>query len=434
VPCHPVIWCRIIFRESTGYGKIVKHLKGVSLPTLLVALSLLVLLVPAWNSYAFAQARDPRQEARLHFGIFHLSPAISITDVGVDSNVYNAADEPKSDFTFSVTPRSTIWVPYRKRALLTADVGVGFLYYKDARNQRSTSPSVNLQGELYARRITLSVQSGWSSTFRQPTVEIEQRVRNNTENLGAGVKFTVGRGLSVGTAVYRQTLSFDDGTVFQGSDLRTELNRREQGVRLAVLEQVTSLTTVGLVAETRQERFEFSPDRDADGYRVAATFALAEKAVVAGTAEVGFRHVKPNDPKVPAFDGLVARVGLTNRLPGSFQTGIGWDRDMHYSFSGEEPYYLSNALSARLSRQIGGSFNASFTAGRNQASYRAPLDSALVAGRRETTKSYTVDVGYAFRRNTTMGVAVTRNRRTTESSTDRQFNNTRAGAYLNYVF
>src|SRR5262245_11594151 len=40
-----------------------------------------------------------------------LYPAISLRDVGTDSNVYNEGTSPKEDFTYTVTPRLFAVVP-----------------------------------------------------------------------------------------------------------------------------------------------------------------------------------------------------------------------------------------------------------------------------------------------------------------------------------
>ena len=131
-----------------------------------------------------------------------------------------------------------------------------------------------------------------------------------------------------GFSAYRSTTRFDEDESVAGFNLSDRLDRAEQGLRLVVLERLTSLTTVGLIVETREDRFERAPDRDADGYRVAGTIVLAEKALISGTAEIGYRHVKPNDDLVPAFNGLVSRIAVSNRIGGSTAISLGWDRDM----------------------------------------------------------------------------------------------------------
>ena len=57
------------------------------------------------------------------------------------------------------------------------------------------------------------------------------RVKQHNDSLGAGVRFAMQRGLSVGVAAYRQTIRFGDDAIFSGINLGDRLNRSEQGVR-----------------------------------------------------------------------------------------------------------------------------------------------------------------------------------------------------------
>ena len=241
------------------------------------------------------------------------------------------------------------------------------------------------------------------------------------------------RGLSIGFSAYRSTTRFDEDESVAGFNLSDRLDRAEQGLRLVVLERLTSLTTVGLIVETREDRFERAPDRDADGYRVAGTIVLAEKALISGTAEIGYRHVKPNDDLVPAFNGLVSRIAVSNRIGGSTAISLGWDRDMQYSFSETRPFYLTNAVSARVRRHVAGQFDTSVGAVRNRATYRSLLG-VVVEGNRELLTTYTADIGYRVNRDSRLALGVTHNRRSSTLADSRTYSNTLAGLSLNYVF
>ena len=56
---------------------------------------------------------DVRSEARSHLGPFYFTPGVRLKELGVDSNVFNAAGEQKSDFTFTLAPTLNVSVPIR---------------------------------------------------------------------------------------------------------------------------------------------------------------------------------------------------------------------------------------------------------------------------------------------------------------------------------
>ena len=49
----------------------------------------------------------------VRLGPVWVNPRLALTNVGIDSNVYNrpAAEGPESDFTVTVTPSADLWLP-----------------------------------------------------------------------------------------------------------------------------------------------------------------------------------------------------------------------------------------------------------------------------------------------------------------------------------
>ena len=72
---------------------------------------------------------DVRRSYPIHAGPFYLRPALSLKEMGVDTNVFNTAGEQKSDFTFTLTPQIDVAVPVARRALVKATLGTDVVYY-----------------------------------------------------------------------------------------------------------------------------------------------------------------------------------------------------------------------------------------------------------------------------------------------------------------
>jgi len=402
-----------------------------------VAVCLAMVGAPGLNQVALAQqarGADPRENASMRLGILYLTPSLSIDRLGYESNVLNTSGEPKADFTASVTPRTQIWVPFAKRALLTTNADVSFLYYQDTTARRSVNPSINTAAELYARRVTFLMEAGTARTFRQPNAEIETQVKQRNDTLGAGIRLAMFRGLSLGVSAFNRTTSYEDDASLAGVSLSEALDRTEKGLRITLSERLTSLTTVGLSFETREDRFDRALNRNGDGYLVAGTIALAAKALVSGNVEVGYRKVNPESPLVPEFSGLMAKVAVESRLAGAYQLSLGWDRDLQYSFDQSRGNYVSNGFSARLRKQVASQFDASLGASRNLSSYRNLLDDAGPGLSRERTMTYVADIGYRLRQDSRLAFGVTRTTRDSTIAESRQYSTMFAGLSLNYVF
>src|SRR6185503_5997430 len=79
---------------------------------------------------------EVRKEARAHLGPFYATPTIALKELGVDSNVFNAAGEPESDFTFTATPVADVWVPVARRALFQLTGGSDLVWYANFNSER----------------------------------------------------------------------------------------------------------------------------------------------------------------------------------------------------------------------------------------------------------------------------------------------------------
>src|SRR5262245_10625440 len=91
-----------------------------------------------------AQTTDPaetidsvRKDYRVHLGPFYVKPALLVKELGVDTNVFNQTDQPKSDFTTTVTPQADVAVPFAHRGLFRVMGGLDSVYYAKYATERS---------------------------------------------------------------------------------------------------------------------------------------------------------------------------------------------------------------------------------------------------------------------------------------------------------
>src|SRR5438552_15075679 len=86
---------------------------------------------------------DPSSEAPMRLGPLRLTPSVSLTNFGIDSNVFNEVDNPKRDFTATLSPRTEARLRLG-RARVIGNGGVDFVYFSQYASQRS----LNLHGEV----------------------------------------------------------------------------------------------------------------------------------------------------------------------------------------------------------------------------------------------------------------------------------------------
>lgn len=367
----------------------------------------------------------------MQLGPFYVTPSVQIRDVGVDTNVYDTPVSPRHDFTATFVPHADVWVPFANRALLTTSTGVGFAYYAKYDNARSVDPDVLVRGDVYARRTTFYAGDHYLKT-RDRSLEVDAGLARRTENTAdGGALVKIGTRFTADIGGYHRTQQYDENPIF-GTNLRESLDRTEQGFRFTLNRKLTPLTTIYVRTETQQTRFDFSPVRDTDGFRIAPGANFNPKALINGSAEVGYRRFTGKDPALPDFSGLVARLSLNCTLLETTQFRATWDRDAIYSFDLLWPYATLNAVGGRVRRQIRGQVDAIVSAVRATYDYENFNTSIEQPKRRDVTVSYTVDVGYRLNRDMRIGFAVTSWNRQSNDFV-RGYTDLRAGMSFSYT-
>ena len=120
-----------------------------------------------------------------------LYPAISLRDVGTDSNVYNDGAVPRDDFTYSVTPRLYAVVPIGGTRFIGTGTG-DFVYYRTYKDQQSVNAFLEGRYEVVEARFRPFAEFSYATHRERQGFEIDIRARQaqSTLTLGAEVELT----------------------------------------------------------------------------------------------------------------------------------------------------------------------------------------------------------------------------------------------------
>jgi len=420
-----------------------------SLRHLGLALAALTLPVLAHaQTYDAEQIDQVRKEARSHVGPFYVTPRITLKELGVDSNVFNAAGQPESDFTATLTPSADIWVPVARRALLQTTVGTDLVWYNNFDTERSIDPHVTSRAEIYLRRITLFADGGYRNTRQRLNYEVDLRARHVEQAAEAGVALRLTPKFSIETAGHYADLRFDGDTTLDGIRLQRTLNQETRGYSVTARHRVTPLTALALRYEQLEDSFEFSPARDSKSFRVMPGIEFKPRALISGSAYVGYREFTPqNDGALPKFSGLVAQLGLSYTLLGSTTFGVTYSRDLTYSYEVLQPFFIDNAVGASVRRALGRRFDVIVSADRFEYAYenlaveapatgdplavtpvKAPLEQRV-----DKTWNYAASLGYRIG-NGRVGFGVAYWERDSNQRVFRSYDNLRFGTTVTYGF
>jgi Putative beta-barrel porin 2 len=391
----------------------------VTLARLRVAalLAAIAALPAAARAQEDSSAIDTVRGARhVHAGPFYFTPALVLKELGVDSNVFNDPERPLTDFTATLTPRTTLWVPIAHRALVTTDVAADLVYYAKYASERSVNPQGTVGVESYLGRITVFANGDYSNSRQRNTYEIDARVRHVDEAVGAGVRVRLTTRLSVDLAATASRMTYQDGATYNGQDLARALNHDTEGGTLTVRDRLTPLTSIAVKVTAARDRFRASPFKDADSLIVMPGVEFKPRALITGSAFVGVRRLTPKSSALPAYTGPVARLGLSYTLLGETSFGATWIRDLAYSYDVRQPYYVDNSVGASIRQAFGPHFDVLVSSDRHLYDYRqldlaaaglldVPLPPAFEAPRTETW-THAASLGYRVGRIGRIGAGV----------------------------
>jgi hypothetical protein len=376
-----------------------------------------------------------RKLYHVHAGPFYVNPGLLLKELGVDTNVFNQPGDQKSDFTFTVTPKADIALPFARRGLLRTTASVDAVYYANYVSERSLDPQVTLRGEAYARRLTLFAQGAYLNTRQRPNYEIDLRSRHVETDGSAGLAMRLTSKFSVELAAHTESIRYDADQFFLATSLRTTLNRDTTGYSVTARERLSVLTTVAMRYEAFRDRFPLSPERNSDNYRIMPGVEFKPRALISGSAYVGYRSFSPRSELLPAYNGLVSELALSYTLLGATTFGVTYDRDVAYSFEALNPYYLENSAGIYVRRAVGGRFDVIVNAARHRYDYRDnPVLAGLSDPRTDTTDTYGANLGYRLKQDTRIGFGANYYTRTSTRETFRQYDGLRIGTTVNYGF
>ena len=377
-------------------------------------LGCLVVLVTAPTSAA--QDVDPRADAPIQIGPFYITPVLELTRLGVDTNVFNTRGEQQSDFTFTGGPKIDIAVPLR-RVVVTAETVTDFVYYRQYANQRGVNFDMTLRGEVQLPRLSFFVEDSFLDTRERPNLEIDVRARRKENDVRAGVNIGFFRKLEVELSA-SQSLREYAGDDFVGASLARRLNRDAVAASGSVRYAVTPLTTISVTGEMREERFTLTSTRDHDSWSLVPSVKFDSRALVSGSAEVGYRSLHGHDASLPDFRGPVAVADLSYKLLGSTTLGFTASRDVEFSLEVTEPYYVATGYGVSLRHQLAAPFGISVGTQRFNLGYQrfeSGVTRPVSADRVDTIRSYSVTIHRRLTRSTELGFDVSHRSRRSNS-------------------
>ena len=385
-----------------------------------------------------ARAQDivgPTGDVRVHIGPLMMNPTMSVTNVGIDHNVFNDPPDkgPKEDFTLTFTPVTDMWLRLGS-TWLDGSINESINWYQKYASERTANSLYRLGWIVPGTHVSAKVGGSYINARERPGFEIDTRAARKETTYTGAVDFHALSKSFIGVSASRQETRFADDAQYAGVNLRTSLNRVDSTYAVNFRHALTPLTSLTFSATRAYSRFEFSPDRNTSATNAAASATFDPAALIKGKASIAYSSFRPDDPTLPGFTGMIGSVDLTYVLLGSTRFAVTGGRSVNYSYESQQPYYVQSRIGGSIAQQIFGPFDVQVRGGISFLDYRN-REGAIVEVPDRTDRVTTVGlgVGWHMGRDLRLSLNVDQNNRDTQV-TDHQYNRFLIGSSLTYGF
>ncbi len=388
----------------------------------------LLLSIPA---AAQTEPEDPASTARMRLGPLALTPTIALQNVGIDSNVFNEAENPKQDFTATLRPQFDAWLRLG-RGRVSLNGSVEAVHFKRFSSERSVNADGSATFDFRWNRVSAFAGGSFLTTRQRPGFEIDARSRRVEHNLRLGSGVRLSGKTALGVRAERLTIDFDEDEEMLGTSLSEALDRREDTVTAFIEHNLTTLTTLVLNADVQRDTFDFSTERATPG--ASASHLVCGSSRALSSAEAPLSGIGDSRLSIPApsrLTGPYASIDLAYTLRGRTRFSVQSERDVEYSFEPSQPYYLSTGVTGSIVRALTNSWSVSARGGTQWLDYRASANTAVGRLQRvDRLHVYGAGILYRLSPATLVGVNADYSRRRTSELRQGDYESLRVGSFL----
>jgi len=267
-------------------------------------------------------------------GPFYLTPSLTIRNLGVDGNVFNSSDRPRSDRTAILNPGLEVFLPVGQRLRLVADGGLDVAYFARESDERYVDHFGSADLELELRPVTVFAGLGGGHHRRRFTIEIDQRLRRAVTSARAGARLHVGDRTAFAFEIATDTEVFNEDQGANARMTKQALDRETRSLTAELRYRLTHKTSFLATAQLQRDDFTSDPRAStrASSQRYLAGFELSPKALIGGRLLVGARiFPQSDDQAAPEYSGLALSARISRRIAWFAQVRVRAERDVSHS-------------------------------------------------------------------------------------------------------
>jgi hypothetical protein len=309
---------------------------------------------------------------RFHYGAFWFTPSITFSNIGLDSNVFNESEAPKSDFTASMQPSLDTAVTVAGARVAWSTRG-DISYFKRYSDQGTAGGTHRLQLDVPINRVRLFLRHGYVNAKERPTPEIDVRVRRREHSASAGADVVLTALTRMSLTADTSVATFDQSAGPTAAAIAKALDRQTDRATATLTHALTPLTTLTAAYTVQRERFLGDALRNNTNGRAGVGLSFKPLALLSGHIEAGLLEFNSQDRRVPGLRAPAYSADLGYVFMGRTHFGARADRAVSYSIDDASAYYLQSSVNGTVRHALTDTFHLSVSVGRQSLFHQVTL-------------------------------------------------------------
>lgn len=397
------------------------------------AIRALFVVLMATMSTGAPSAAYAQDEARFVSGPLAWTPVFQLREAGIDSNVFNASEDPKEDTVG--TASSQVNSVLTLGVLQASTQGsLEYQYFERYKSERGLNRRMSSHLEFPVARFSPNATVTWAHLKERSGSEIDVRAPRTDLSYVLGIQMKLTSRVAVTATGGKLKSTYESGYTFRGVDIANQLDRETLLGTASTKVALTPLTSLVFDASVGRDQFQFRPDAATDNIRGNIGVEFAPDAVIRGRASVGYHSLRPrvrgvSDATMGAFEGVTSATELGYTLLGVTRFAGRFSRDSNYSISINQPIYVSTAGGLDILQTLFGPVDLTVRAGREQLKYR---ETVLASGHTDVADA--LGGGLSIRVGSGAVVALLYDNSERRSTAGRQFEYNRRRIYTTVTY
>ena len=394
-------------------------------------------MVIAVATSGLAQNSDPPSNAPFQAGPLVLAPVLQLTNVGHDSNIFNSTENPQGDVTATFTPSVDGWLRMA-HGRISGRTQMDVYYFRTLTDLRGSDNDSWVNAEVPVNRLKPYFSGTLTDTRYRQGLEIDALERRRAQSLTTGVDVRVTAKTTVGVFERYSRLRYHANSLYRDTDLAQVLNHSSRGAGANVQYAVTPFTSVVVEGERTTDDFDFEKNRNSQNVRVTTGVAFNPRALISGSASIGFqqrRFVADNAPATAK--GTYFLADLSYLLLGRTRFTFYGRRQLDYSYLIGQPAYINAGITLGINHRVTDAWEVGGSVGRYRVLYTqdpSNVESLFYGSADETAFMSDGQVAYRLG-HSRVGLQVQYQQRLTDKpDIERTYHRVRIGSTFAYTF